>query len=85
MEGIRKDFLYFETNKRKGLVFTEHCIDERRPYKAMKGVGVSAVPICPPEGPPYWSRKSGRYRTQKEQSEYLRRGCIDVQLPPLEV
>jgi len=85
MEKLRKELVYFEQNKRRGFVFTAHNINEKNPYIAMRGVGVSSTPICPPPGPNFWSKKSGRYRTQREQSEYLRRGCVDVALPPLEV
>ena len=78
------EFSYLDEEKRRGYVFTLHNMNPNAAYQAMRLAGIRSTPVCPPEGPPWWSRKSGRYRTAKEQREYLSRGCVDVALPPLE-
>ena len=79
------EFSYLDEEKRRGYVFTLHNMNPNAPYKAINDTGTRAVPICPPPGPPWWSRKSGRYRTSKEQREYITRGCVDIELPPIKL
>lgn len=75
--------LYFEEKKRKGFIFTLHNIDSSKPYVSMDPKTGYSQPISQPDGPSYWSRKSGRYRTEKEQAEFVASGCIDEALPEL--
>jgi len=76
---------YFEDKKRKSLIFTMHNINPNLPYYSMYPNSTQQKPVCPPEGPTYWSRASGRYRTASEQREFIRGGCIDKKLPPIEI
>lgn len=72
-------YTYFEEKKRKNLIFTKHNIDPRLPYISIEPETGRAIEM--PEGPSYWSQRSGRYRSAKEQAEFLAGGCIDKNLP----
>lgn len=71
---------YFDEKKRSGLIFTEHNIDETRPYNSMilNIRGLKTVEM--PGVVSYWSRLSGRYRTAKEQARFLKTGLVDSNL-----
>lgn len=72
---------YFEALKRKNLVFTLHNINPKMGYIAADPERSYKV-LEIPDGPSYWSHKSGRYRDANEQAEYIANGCVDKELPP---
>lgn len=53
---------YYVAKKLNGLIFTEKNINDTK----------DLIPAEPVGGISYWSRELGRYRTSKEQAEYVR-------------
>jgi hypothetical protein len=72
---------YYESLKRRNLIFTMHNIDPKQPYLAADPAKNYKI-LEMPDGPSYWSHKSGRYRDANEQEEYIASGCVDRELPP---
>ena len=75
------DYSYFESLKKRNLIFTEHNMNPRAPYMAIDRHRGDRL-IETPEGPSYWSHLSGRYRDYDEQMAFIRDGCVDKRLPP---
>lgn len=75
---------YFEEKKRKRLIFTMDMFDPRLPNRCMAidTDTMQPVPVTEPDGPSYWSRASGRYRSYEEQQEYIKTGR-DRKLPEI--
>ena len=76
---------YYTKQKLEGHVFTMHNINAAFPYTAIHEHMCRSEPITPPAGPSYWSHLSGRYRTAREQKEFVAKGCVDKKRPPLNV
>lgn len=74
---------YYEQKKRDGLIFTMHNIDNAFGYDATLTIDGHTELIDQPDGPLYWSKLSGRYRTCEEQRAFIENNCIDSKLPPL--
>ena len=81
MNGEYEELSYLEKKKREGLIFTLHNMNRSKPYISIEKGKTSAKPITCDHN--FWSRRSGRYRTFEEQTEYIRSGYVDKALPKL--
>ena len=54
---------YYATKKANGFIFTKNNVKNDGDY----------TPIASPEGISWWDKKLGRYRTSKEQTEFVQK------------
>lgn len=54
---------YYEAKKANGFIFTRNNIKNDGDY----------TPVTSPEGISWWSKELGRYRTSKEQTEFVQK------------